>query len=117
MSHLSEFQHIMEGPPTTMLVDAVEREDISAVRDLLSISETDVNQESGDYGRTALHVAVQVANIEILKLILEHPNVNVNKPSNNGEAPLYWAAFNGDSEVVRILLRIHRNCTNSAGNP
>eukprot|EP01083_Nonionella_stella_P271271 919174_1 len=84
------------------LVDAVEIEDIAAIRNLLSNSETDVNQ-SDFRGRTALYVAVRKGNMEIVQLILENPNVDVNKASTSGITPLYSAIYDGHTEIVRML--------------
>eukprot|EP01083_Nonionella_stella_P193269 713993_1 len=85
----------------TRLFAAIESKDIEAIQNLLSSGLVDVN-ESDDKGRTALHVAA--GNADIVRLLLEDPNIDVNKPDGEGTPPLVLAAFKGFTEVVRLLL-------------
>ncbi|PUU80418.1 ankyrin repeat-containing domain protein [Tuber borchii] len=43
--------------------------------------------------------------VEVVKMLLERDDVNPNKPGDNGETPLWWAAHNGHWRVGRTPLQ------------
>ena len=67
---------------------------------------TDVNSEdSSFYDYTPLIYASRYGHPEVVGLLLQHPQIDVNKGSYNGETALYQASRNGHSEVVQLLLQ------------
>ncbi|KAL7266228.1 hypothetical protein RUND412_011235, partial [Rhizina undulata] len=62
-----------------------------------------VNAETSD-GTTPLHAAAWRGNEAVVRLLLEHKDVDVNAKTNDGETPLYVAALGGNKVVVRLLL-------------
>ena len=63
----------------------------------------DVNWTS-EYQRTLLHVASGYGHAEVIKLLLAHPNTNVNLRSI-GRTPLSLACHRDRVSVVRLLLK------------
>ena len=56
---------------------------------------------------TALNMAIENDDIEIVKLLLSHPGINVNiqnKSGNISETALHKAVFSGNVEIVKLLL-------------
>jgi len=56
-------------------------------------------------GLTPLHVAVFNNQIEIVKRLLEEPNINVNIQTEDGKTALHLAAINGRFEMIALLLK------------
>lgn len=91
----------------TALTDAIEENDIDAVRNLIKLK---ANLETkGEYGRTPLFYAVKSENLEILNLLI-NGGAKVDARDNFGETPLIYAV--GDCvgekssiEAVRILIK------------
>jgi ankyrin repeat protein/adenylate kinase family enzyme len=63
-----------------------------------------VNVRDVQTGCSALHLAVQTANLESLDLLLNAPNVDVNIADNDGRTALHEAIRRNDSEAVKLLL-------------
>jgi len=55
-------------------------------------------------GYTPLLWAAKNGHDGVAKLLLEHEDIDPNKPNNCGSAPLLWAANNGHEGVVKLLL-------------
>ena len=66
----------------------------------------DVNEASGrGYGNsTGLMRAVADSNNDIVKLLLEQPNVDLNSTTVNGQTALHEAAVNDNFQGVKQLL-------------
>ncbi|KAH1040651.1 hypothetical protein J1N35_042394 [Gossypium stocksii] len=74
-----------------------EMDQVNAVREMLRITDQESN--------TALHVAVQYGDVEMVEGLLEHENPDFPDSANkNQETPLYLAAKRGDTGVLSILL-------------
>ena len=84
----------------------------------------DVNIKGND-GNTALMFALPEKGLkeskEIVKLLLNHLNMNVNIQNNKGFTALMWAAYNGLKEAIELLLNhpsidvnIKDNCNQTA---
>lgn len=41
----------------------------------------------------------------IVKLLLEHPDIDVNAQDGDGRTPLWWATEEGHEAVMRLLLK------------
>jgi ankyrin repeat protein len=87
-----------QGSP---LIDAVERQDLSALRALLDQG-GDVNASEAD-GTSALHWAVHRDNPEMVRLLL-NAGAAVDARNRYGVAPLSLAANNGNATVAKLLL-------------
>ena len=55
-------------------------------------------------GSTPLHFAARRGNDEIVKLLLEHPKVNVDDRDSSGKTALHMACSEGQSRVCQLLL-------------
>ncbi len=58
----------------------------------------------GKNGSTPLHFAARRGNEEIVKVLLEHPKVNVNVTDGSGKTPLHIACSEGHRKVCQLLL-------------
>lgn len=78
----------------------------------------DVNTPNSD-GETALYVAVQFHQIEVIKTLLAVPTIDVNGKSKNSATPLLAAAHVGNTEIIKLLLstpNINLNATMKDGS-
>ncbi len=61
--------------------------------------------EADETGCTALILASQNGHVELVRLLLAHPDVGVNKTTKaDGDTALFIASYNGHVKVVRLLL-------------
>jgi len=63
-----------------------------------------VSLKQGKFGRTLLHFAAKGGCLEVVKLLLEDPRVDVRAVDEEGGSVLHHAAFEGHVEVVKLLL-------------
>ncbi|MGG1660899.1 ankyrin repeat domain-containing protein [Brevibacillus sp. NRS-1366] len=86
----------------SILIDAVEEEDIDMVKVIL---ESKGNPNGKDtYGNTALHLAVERDNEEIVRALLQ-AGANPNMTDNYEKTPLGVAIDYASEELVKILLK------------
>ena len=95
--------------------DSVEQKLYDAARDgrasdvsslLRDHPEINVNWTNpGFYQFAALHSASRWDDVEVVKLLLAHPNINVNLQSIDGQTPLSKGCENGKVSVVRVMLK------------
>jgi len=128
LSNLSMSQQtiLKETDPhlTDELVGAVRRGTIPVVK--LLLERVDVNSQDSRYGRTALSIAAETGDIRMVTFLLNYgASVNIRQYSRScwdddwgphwmaGRLPLNWAAVEGQSEVVELLLK-HGANPNSA---
>jgi ankyrin repeat domain-containing protein 50 len=71
---------------------------------LESENDVDLNAMGGRAHSTALHVATYRNHIEVVKILLEK-GADPNLCNESNEAPLYWAAINGNQEMQDLLLK------------
>ena len=64
----------------------------------------DVN-DSGDVGVTALMSAICNGHKSVVKVLLEHPDIEVNEKRDDGRTALHYAALVDNVEVTRMLLK------------
>ena len=88
--------------PPDPLIDAVKAGDVAAVRALLRGS-ANPNVAQGD-GLSALHIAAQEGNLDIVKLLLDAKADVAAKTTIGDYTPLHLAAGNGSVAVVSALL-------------
>ena len=65
----------------------------------------DVNSATGNDQATALHWASDYGHVEVVKLLLAHPNISVNVKNTFGITPFSYAVTHGHVLVVRELLK------------
>ena len=99
----------------TEVHEAVRAGDTVKVRRLLAETPAAVNAKDA-LGDTPLHVAAQVGDLELVKLLLA-ANADVNARANAGWTALHWAAYWSHREMAELLLRNNANVNakNSAG--
>jgi len=85
------------------LVDAAERQNHSALQQLLRGKNADVNEAQAD-GMTALHWAAYLEDERSADLLLR-ARASVNVTNRYGITPLYLACLNGSSAIVDRLLQ------------
>ena len=84
---------------------------IELISELLLRPEVDINS-ADSFGRTALLWASYYGNTEVVKLLLERPDIDITKEgilnfnffTKEGVTALHLAAFYGYSEIVKMLL-------------
>ena len=99
------------------LIDLCLEGDLEGVRAALERG-ADVNQKDG-WG-IALHLAVTCKNIEVLKLLLNVPNIDVNIVGDCGVSALHKALCTGSYEELKLLLNypgINVNILSEFGRP
>jgi len=90
------------GAAVSPLADAAERNDTTAVRELLR-GGADANDAQGD-GMTALHWAAEHGNLELARMLLV-AGANANAGTRlGGYTPLHLASRNGHPDIVAALL-------------
>src|SRR3979411_2572970 len=89
------------GAPRPPLVDAATSNDKAALRALLQ-KKADVNASEAD-GSTALHWASYRDDLESVDLLIK-AGAKVNASNDLGATPLWTAAQNGSTAMVRRLL-------------
>ena len=69
-----------------------------------SCASIDVNVILRIDGSTPLHFCATYGLTDIVKLLLQHVNINVNAKKSNGSTPLYIACCNDEIEIARMIL-------------
>jgi ankyrin repeat protein len=80
------------------------------------------NQDGADLtlrdhgGQTALHWAVQIYSLQVVKLLLER-GANANAQDETGRTPLHFAVKRDNSDIVKLLLEFNsdKNIQNKEG--
>lgn len=63
-----------------------------------------VNRYDLDNGYTALHYALVSRHLEVVEILLDHPEIDVNRRAWNGDTPLHLATLEGYEDGIRALL-------------
>jgi ankyrin repeat protein len=84
--------------------EALERKDFEGLRSLLGQESVDIN--GGD--TTILHHACGLGQVELVRVLLRHPRILVNKRDDTGSTPFLVACWGGMTEVVKELLKDSR---------
>jgi len=86
------------------LWDASTSGNLELVSHLANDPAVDVNWGDSEYDRTAFYRVCSHNRPAVVKFLLKHPRVDVNKQSNVGATPFYVACQFGHTEVVTLLL-------------
>lgn len=54
--------------------------------------------------KSALQLAMETRNMDIINLLLSHKNIDINAPFQEGFSALYFAVQSNDIEMVKLLL-------------
>jgi len=74
-------------------------------------------EDKRNFQQTALHCASMFGHVEVVKVLLAHPSIDVNCKANNGATPFSYGCFNGEVSVVCVLLKDpHVNVTMAENN-
>ncbi|KAJ5254449.1 hypothetical protein N7524_005968 [Penicillium chrysogenum] len=79
-------------------------EHVNSVHLLSSYRESLLINDRGLCSFIELIFASAYGRFEIAKIILEHPNINVNAVDDQGRTSFWWAAAGGYYEVVQLLV-------------
>ena len=84
------------------IFEAIKKGNLDIVKELLDAGE---NVNIKRYGENPLHIACENNNIEIVKLLLQHPNIDVNAKENyTGNTCLHTASAKKSIRLVELLL-------------
>merc|ERR1712200_127863 len=92
------------GDNTTLLLHAAQLANIEGVR-ILGARGADVNTQS-KYGLTPLASAAYDGYLEIMKILLDHPDIDLNIQNNNGFTALHFAAKFERTAAIKMLLQM-----------
>lgn len=93
---------------STPLCTAIIKKNYQITELLLKQLDIKVNNYATMNSLTPLYLAIESCNIEIVKLLLGHPKINVNKLSGFHILPLHLAVKNNYIDIVKLLLA-HRD--------
>ena len=71
-----------------MLFNAIRQKDVDMFQACISESRIDVNKVR--HGHNILDIAIASGSVEIVDLLLNHPNINVNRQKHHIESPLHF---------------------------
>jgi ankyrin repeat protein len=79
-------------------------DDLELVQRFLDLHLLDVNKATDDmWAETPLHLAIERSE-ELVVLLLEHPNIDINKQNGDGETPLILAIKLRKINIIKVLL-------------
>ena len=88
----------------TLLEAACEKGNADIVNILLSYDGVDVNQHyTMTYMTTVLFTAAYYGNVEVVKVLLDRPNVNISVKNDGGLTAFHMAAMSGSIEIMKLL--------------
>lgn len=89
----------------TVFLAAASRGNCSVLQQLYDMG-MNPNRKHFQTGSTALHVAAELAQVNVVAWLLERQEIDVNcQRIDNGCTPLYLAALNGCTKIVQLLLQ------------
>jgi uncharacterized protein len=103
LSSLLFLSEIVLAGPWEDLLSAIKRDDTSAVTTVL-LRGADPNVEVLDQG-TMLIIAAREKSINVANNLIKLAQVDVNKETKSGETALMLAAFNGELDMVKALVK------------
>lgn len=110
------FNDVLDNAPIHNAVESGSLEHVVALLEN-QFNKADPNITLQPSGRTAVHLAVEKGNLDILERLLQEPNINVNaKDNQGGNTPLFLAAKRKNGEAVKLLLEHGASLTDMVGN-
>lgn len=95
--------------------EAVLQNNTGEVRSLLrGHPSINVNWKTPDSGLAALHVACSNGYVQLMELLLKHPEIDLNLAADNGFTPLMFASQAAKVDALRVLLVDARVDSNKA---
>jgi hypothetical protein len=83
---------------------AIEKSSADLLKELLSTSLVDVNQQDKYYQRLPIHLAVQKGNLDAVKLLIASHSA-VDAADSSGSTPLHYAASKGYTQITDLLIQ------------
>ena len=106
----AQLRHIsLKGMPTkyqnaaSELMRVARLGDVEKLKQMLASKDVTANTEMGVSGSSALHVAAEYDQAEVVRVLVEN-KADPNMESRCAEAPLIIAAMKGNEEIVKLLL-------------
>jgi ankyrin repeat protein len=98
---------------TSLLHFACKYYQLSLIKKILISNSVNVNQAT--MGLTPLYLTSYNGQTDIVKLLLAHPDIQVNQAHKNGVTPLHAAIIFGHIEMIKLLLAANANFLAKAG--
>ena len=95
--------HELEESLVKMIMEEVDV-NFEGIRAVLGNPEVDVNWASGERADALLHTACRLGHTEVVRDLLAHPDIDVNKPNAGNATPMYIACQEGHRDVVHLLM-------------
>ena len=90
----------------TMLLNGWSNNRVNCVNDV----NNDVNMRQGSTGKTLLMIAIENQNIGVIRLLLDHPNVELQVRDNSGETEWVYCWKTNNYEIIKMYIEcIKRN--------
>ena len=107
-SYVSEESGTSENVPCILdpFIVAVALGDLEEVKRLMAEEGTSVNYAEPVLGLTPLLVAIFSGNESLVAFLIEQPDLDVNKPMNDGLSPIHCAVLQNNPEILWLLLTV-----------
>lgn len=87
----------------TPLIVAIKSYNIEALNFLISLPSIDINEKNAILLKSPLHVAAKRGYENILKVLLDHPNIDFNPTDIIGRTPVFEATYYLQYKILKIL--------------
>lgn len=87
-----------------MITDYIKEGDLNSFREHLKAAPVDQLNELDDSGLGLIHWTADRNQVEILRLLLDVPEIQVNLPDSDGQTALHYAASCGHRDTLELLL-------------
>lgn len=98
--------------PIDDLFDAIKKDNSEQVKTILKTTQniaSFINTQQPGSGQTPLMMSVLMGRVEAVKMLLDHPEVDVTIPEKDGYTPMHGAGFQGRAKIAKILIKDSRN--------
>jgi len=72
---------------------------------ILNLSDQIHPNKLNESGESALHIAVQTKNANVINALCKHPKIDINQPKSNGDTALHIAVKNRDLNTAKLLVQ------------